>query len=433
MDTTENTPQDTTVREAKNGPAPAPASPEHCEPVWVEPDLDFIRTIGKNAGESFKKCIQCGTCSGTCTISPDSFSFPCKEMAWAAWGMKDRLLKDVDIWLCFQCNDCSVRCPRGAKPGYILGAIRQECVQHYALPRFLGKLTNQPQSILLMLGIPALLLTIALALKDPLEGAFGITKEVGERIVYNYSSVFPHWLLNSFFGIILVLIIITAIAGVMRYWRAIKDEAVQSGGFAPIKGIFPSVVATVKNIFTHERFSTCEKSRSRFWSHMFVFFGFIALCVVTIWVITASINPLIREGFVYPFSFWSPWKILANIGGLAVFAGCVLMIRDRVKDRRRDGIGSYFDWSFIAVLLAVVLTGFATEALHYVRLEPHRHIAYFLHLLLVLTLLMYFAYSKFAHILYRTVSLVFAEHTGRESGSQQVRTVTANREAEKHV
>jgi quinone-modifying oxidoreductase subunit QmoC len=406
---------------------------ELSEPVWVEPDLEFIRTIARNGGDSFKKCIQCGTCSGTCTISPDSFSFPCKEMAWAAWGMKDRLLKDVDIWLCFQCNDCSVRCPRGAKPGYILGAIRQECVEHYSVPRFLGRMTNQPQSILLMLGIPTLLLTIALVLKSPIESALGITKVVGERIIYNYSSIFPHWLLNSFFGLILLLIIITAVAGAMRYWRAIKNEAVESGDYTPIKGVFPSFVATVKTIFAHDRFSTCEKSRSRFWSHMFVFFGFMALCVVTIWVITASINPLIRDGFVYPFSFWSPWKILANIGGLAVFAGCVLMIRDRVKDRRRDGLGSYFDWSFIAVLLGVVLTGFITEALHYVRLEPHRHIAYFLHLVLVLTLLMYFAYSKFAHILYRTVALVFAEHTGREDESQQVRNVTSSEEAEKHV
>ena len=31
-------------------------------------------------------------------------------------------------------------------------------------------------------------------------------------------------------------------------------------------------------------------------------------------------------------------------------------------------------------ILVVVLTGFVTEILHYARLEPHRHIAYFVHL-----------------------------------------------------
>jgi quinone-modifying oxidoreductase subunit QmoC len=122
----------------------------------------------------------------------------------------------------------------------------------------------------------------------------------------------------------------------------------------------------------------------------------------------------IRDTFIYPFNFWSPWKILANVGGIALLAGCLLMIQDRFKNSEKNGIGSYFDWAFITTLVVVVLTGFATEVLHYVRLEPHRHIAYFAHLVVVSMLLMYLPYSKFAHIVYRTVALVYAEYTGRD-------------------
>ena len=130
-------------------------------------------------------------------------------------------------------------------------------------------------------------------------------------------------------------------------------------------------------------------------------------------MITSGINPLIHGNFVYPFGFFSPWKILANLGGLAIVLGCSLMIRDRFRENRKAGAGTYYDWSLIATLLIVVLTGFMTEILHYVRLEPHRHIAYFVHLVFVFALLIYLPYSKLAHLVYRATALVYAERFGR--------------------
>jgi quinone-modifying oxidoreductase subunit QmoC len=60
-----------------------------------------------------------------------------------------------------------------------------------------------------------------------------------------------------------------------------------------------------------------------------------------------------------------------------------------------------------------VVSGFATELLHYLRMVPHRHVVYFIHLVLVFALLVYLPYSKFAHVLYRTAAMIFAEYYGR--------------------
>ena len=405
--------QDTAEEKTQDTPQTDPVPAENGKPILVEPDLEFIRVLSKQCGELFKKCMQCGTCSATCSLSPDSKPFPSKEMAWASWGMKEKLLRDPDVWLCFHCNDCSTRCPRGARPGDVLSAIRQESVIQHAFPRFLGRWVNKPAFIPFLLGIPILLLSLAMYLKGPIESRFDLSNFTGERIIFNYSNLFPHWLLNSFFLIISLLALFAVIVGVSRFWSELKAMAGDGGDPKTKKSIFPSILQTFKNIIIHNNFDKCTTVHSRYISHMFVFFGFMALSMVTLWVITSGFNPLIDTDFVYPFGFWSPWKILANLGGLALLAGLALMIRDRFRDNERTSTGSYFDWTLISMLLIVTLTGFVTEALHYVRLEPHRHLAYFAHLVFICALILYMPYSKFSHLVYRTLALIYAEYSGR--------------------
>ena len=409
--------QETEVKENQQA---APVPVVDGKSVLIEPDLDFIRTLSKQVEASYKKCMQCGTCSATCSLSPDREPFPRKEMVWAAWGMKDRLLTDPDVWLCFQCNDCSISCPRGARPGDVLAAIRRESVRHYAVPSFLGVLVLQPKYFPLKLLMPTLLLGLAALLKNPIANALGIVQDTGPRIAYSYSSMFPHWLLNSFFLFFSALVLLAAMAGVVRFWRALKNAHDREGTFTPIKGLAPSIGSTLKSILLHDKFALCTANQWRHLSHMGVLFGFLALSLVTLWVITSGINPLIRGDFIYPFSFWNPWKMLANLGGLAIFIGCILMIYDRLRDLEQVGAGTYFDWSFILTLLVVVVTGFFTELLHYFRMEPHRHVVYFIHLVFVFGLLMYLPYSKFAHLLYRATAMVFAEYTGRSNSGPAV-------------
>lgn len=383
------------------------------KPVFIDPDLDFIQTLSKQSGNPYKKCMQCGTCSATCELSPDREPFPSKEMAWAAWGMKDRLLGDPDVWLCYQCNDCSERCPRGARPGDVLAAIRQVSIAHWAFPRFIGRWANEPQALLLLFGIPILLLALALALKDPIENALGIMPQISGQISYAYSSMFPHWFLISFFLFFSFLVFIVVVAGVVRFWKAMNKEHKRDRNYIPTKSLFSSIITTLVKIFSHGNFAKCRRASPRFWSHSCILFGFLALCLVTFWIITSRINPLIQDDFIYPFSFWNPWKVLANLGGLSLLVGILLMVWYRFFDSEDTNPGSYFDWVFIGTLFLVVITGFVTEILHYVRLDPHRHLIYFIHLVFVLALLLYLPYSKFAHMVYRATAMVFAEYTGR--------------------
>lgn len=113
----------------------------------AQPDLGFIAQIRGLGGDTLKKCYQCASCSVACPISPENSPFPRKEMIAASWGLKDRLIKNGDIWLCHNCGDCTDLCPRGAAPGDVLAAIRAAAITEYAQPKAVAKAVNDPKKL----------------------------------------------------------------------------------------------------------------------------------------------------------------------------------------------------------------------------------------------------------------------------------------------
>jgi quinone-modifying oxidoreductase, subunit QmoC len=380
----------------------------------LNPDTAFICALNGEVDGALKKCIQCGTCSAVCAVSPSASPFPRKEMAKAGLGMKDALFCSPDIWLCYQCNDCTRNCPRGARPGDVLAAIRKKSIVHFAFPRFLAAWVARPRFLPVLFVFPALLLGAAVLFQDKLAAALHIKPSLENEIVYSHSSFLPHRLLNLFFFSISALSVSVMIVCAVRFWRALKKEAAAKGEYKKTRSIGSSIAFALKQILTHEKFSQCEAVPLKRISHFCVLFGFVALVAVDVWVITARWNPLVTSRFVYPLSFLSPFKILANLGGAALLLGCLMMILERLKPNQKTGKGVYFDWLFLLTLVFIIVTGFATEGLHLLRLTPHRHVVYFMHLVSAAALLLSLPFTKFAHMVYRTAAVVFAAHIGRE-------------------
>jgi quinone-modifying oxidoreductase subunit QmoC len=382
----------------------------------LRPDRQFVAEIVASGGGDLKQCFQCATCSVVCELSTGRRPFPRKEMHWAQWGLKDRLVADPDVWLCHQCNDCSTRCPRGARPGDVLAAVRQSAVRHYAVPRFLATWVNRFGYLPVVLLIPVVLLALALAARDPLERALHFGAERGF-----YAEFFPHWLLIGFYGFFTGLALVVSVAGIVRFWRAMKAADRATGDFAPVVGVVPALLRTLRSIVTHDRFAKCTAQAPRRLAHLSAFYGFLALYVVTVWaVIDLYVNPHLGIASMYPFGLLHPMKILANVGGVALVFGCVKAITDRTRTGVGAATSTAFDWLFVWLLLGVGVTGFAAEAFRFAvgpatdsGLAQTAYAVYLVHLVLVFQLLVYLPYSKFAHLLYRTTAMVYAEHTGR--------------------
>jgi len=408
------------------------------EALLLKPDRKFVEEVIAAGGGDLKKCYQCATCSVVCGLSTPPSPFPRKEMIWAQWGLKNRLVSDPDIWLCHQCNDCSLRCPRGARPGDVLAAVRQKAIEHYAFPSVMGRLVNSAKAVPVMLAlVPALLIAVALLIRGPVEAAVGYVDPHGHEF---YAHFFPHWLLIVFFSGLTLLTFGGLIVGLLRFWKGMKatDEALGRG--TAVLGLGASAISAVKAVLSHDRFGSCTDQASRKPNHLMAFYGFLALFIVTVWaVVDLYVMPLVGIQPLYPFNITHPMKILANAGGILLIVGGGRALLNR-RNAPRDGYhqSTSFDWIFVWILFLVGVSGFFVEVFRFVAegaageqayasaFAAPAYGIYFLHLVLVFGLLVYLPYSKFAHMWYRLVAMIYGEHTGRrKDGVQLVRAAGA--------
>ena len=412
------------------------------EALLLKPDRKFVEEVIDAGGGDLKKCYQCATCSVVCGLSNGPSPFPRKEMIWAQWGLKDRLVSDPDIWLCHQCNDCSLRCPRGARPGDVLAAVRQKAIEHYAFPSVMGRLVNSAKAVPIMLAlVPAILIAAALLVRGPIEAALNYVDPHGHEF---YAHFFPHWLLIAFYTSLTLLTFGGLIVGLFRFWGGMKATDAALGRGAPVLGVVPSLIKAVTAVLTHDRFGTCTDQASRKPSHLMAFYGFLALFIVTSWaVVDLYIMPSINSDVFpqYPFGLTHPMKMLANVGGILLIIGAGRAILTRMN-APKDGYhqSTNFDWIFVWLLLLVGFSGFFVEVFRFVAegaagAEAYAsgfalpaYSIYFVHLVFVFGLLVYLPYSKFAHMWYRLVAMIYGEYSGRTGPGSQLVKVSETRE-----
>ncbi len=88
-------------------------------------DRDFIDKMESITGEPFKTCMQCGTCSVVCPMTPDMQLTTRQVMHLSQWGQKETLLGVNGHWVCASCHACEVRCPRGIDIPRVMEGLRQ--------------------------------------------------------------------------------------------------------------------------------------------------------------------------------------------------------------------------------------------------------------------------------------------------------------------
>ncbi len=349
--------------------------------VQIEPDVAFIQEVMRSGGAGIKKCFQCATCSTVCALSQDGAPFPRRQIFAAQWGLKEKVVGDPALWLCHNCGDCTEQCPRDARPGDTISALRQAAIKHFSFPQALAGAVANRKALVALLLLPALLFA-AIALWAP----------KSETDPLKFASVFPIGTLEPLFFAVAGLTALALSLGIARFVRALRA----AGASGPILG---GLVPAFREIAVHSQFSKCGPNARRRLGHLLTFWGFGGLAAVGTAVGLATMAGVMHT----PLSLTNPLKIFANLCAAAILAGCLILLAQRWRSP-----STYFDWFFLLTLAGVAVTGIASELLRLAAAVMVMYAVYYVHLVLIFALLLYAPYSKFAHLAYRTVAIAAA-------------------------
>lgn len=384
--------------------------------MQINSDLQFIKFLKGAGGDTLKKCYQCATCSVVCPLSSDSKPFPRKEMIWAQWGLKDKLIADPDVFLCHQCGDCTAYCPRGAKPGDVLGAIRAYAYTHYGFPSGLAKLASSSKNLPILIGLPAIIVLIAWVIS----GGMHLPKSGN----IDFGTFFGHWdfkyLSKTVFFIDAIMLpaaglaLFAAYKGVSTMWKMMAEGLETKGDFRPSCLQFAKefLLPAVQEIIAHNRFNECGANQDRVKGHKPLMLAFIGLLIVTTYgFIRKDLLGIVMPSMHGPIPLWDPIKILANVSAVAMIYGIFLLWGKRSNDEAASGTkGTFYDWFLIYEIAAVGVSGLLAELTRLAGIGSLAYLFYYIHLVAIMMLFLYMPYTKFAHLVYRTFAMAFERY-----------------------
>ena len=377
---------------------------------------DLRNQFFDRGGENAAKCYQCATCSSVCELAPADAPFPRRQVLLAQWGMFDQLMGDPAVWLCHQCNDCSVRCPRDVAPGDVMASLRAMMVQMLAFPQAMGSLVgNVKKSWPLLVFGPILFWVVLLGIftgLQPHEPHHGLVPgpTMGQ---FFYDAYVPHSLIYAVYFTAVGWVCLALFTSGMKFWKLMGDKQARSGNF------IGAIIGAFFDIALHNKFSSCDRGIvKRRWGHFLVMWGFVGAAVTSGFAVvylyrdTVFFSWLNLE-YAYPVPITHWVKLLGNFSAiLLVVGGSMLFINRLTTGDNLVGKTTAFDRFFLWVVLAVIGTGVFTEIFRFIAVDPMVGFAvYIVHLGVVLCLFLTLPYSKFAHIFYRTLAMAHERMT----------------------
>jgi len=334
---------------------------------------EFATELQKYGVGDFKACFNCGTCTATCSLSTEQNSFPREMVRCSTLGLEDDIKSSLKPWLCYYCGECTVNCPREAKPGELMMSLRRWLTSVYDWTGLSGLLYKS-----LPLSIIAFVLVAAAVIGYAVSQAFNLEHIM--HVGHNFEMI----AIASVFAVILLPNLIR-----MWYFVILKPKIK-----VPFKRYVTSLSDLFVHMFTQKRALGCDDNQFRWFEHFILVLGYLFLLFTTVFLNWFESTSL----FVI---------VLGYVESLIIFVVTVDFVNSRIKKSKEVSKHSQpSDWFFVIWLLMMGLTSFLVRLFIDLHILDTNGWMYLFHLIvLVQWALIIVPFGKWTHFLYRSFAM----------------------------
>ena len=369
-------------------------------PIQSDPTLlTEIRRYGKfdTAG-----CYQCGSCTVSCELVSDWATFPRKSIRYVLLGLRTPLLRSLDPWICHDCGDCSLLCPRQAEPRISMITLRRFLSAQY---EWTGVGARLLQSRAWYLGslISVAVLTFLLIVGYHL-WYVGMAARDFSTTPFGLEHMFPTILYYTLAVVLLPLLLL--LSRVFHIWR-LTMSGERAGWVNYLREAWVYVYESVAQPLMRK----CPEHRR--------WFGHTALAAGTLTMLAIKIFGLrwFQTDNLYPFYNPQRWLGYLAAGCILYGIGDILVGRWRAKKEIYKET-HFHDLVFPVLIVLTAISGLAAHTLRYFGFDLACHYAYALHVIIATPMLVIeMSFGKWSHMVYRPLALYFL--AVKERASQQ--------------
>lgn len=366
----------------------------------VDPRL--LQELKAYGAANAEACFNCGNCTAVCPLTDEVSVFPRKIIRMAQVGLREELLSSKELWMCYYCGECTSTCPRGAEPGELMAAARRYAIASYDRLG-LGKLLQRRSawSTIFLVALAGLLAGFLMTQRGPMQA--------GSLALFDF---IPYAVIHDLGLAAMVVVAITGLWGMANMVRkVIKGSGLKKGVRYNWWQALWSMLLWVEILFQkryqddHEASADTSPWYLRKWFiHVSIMWGFLGLLAATVLDYATDLLGIKATGT--PVPIWSPIRLLGTLAGLLlVYGASVMIVRRLTKVDPATEHSTAADWSFLIMMWLSGVSGFALEAALYLPPQAWGYWILLGHVTVAMEMLLLLPFTKFAHVMYRTVAL----------------------------